>query len=402
MNKLKTTNRGGKLFANANDIEYNPMNPKLYTDKKVEEAKAKEIAKTYIDRVDRGLTPNEQPIMIYKNDIMAQVGNTRTWGGRIANVPVWVVFSEVEKPDFKSNPYDALMDLKTSNIFRAPTYRTKVDAVIELNKSYMNQFGVERPADVKEEHRKEMKIAKKTLKQLLEINTKKPELIKEIDEGNYSVQKAYDEATGKLTVKVTGSTNPNQDWSPIYTNEFFTRCFNRVGNFIQKTFDLNCTIGSDDFYPFPNFATPSISSLISYLCEQVGSAILLDDGYDVKAATGNRKDADITHNDVGDKVEIKVTGFKGTATTWSGGRGIREGQYILVTYDELAQNWLIIFTSLTKADWIIAGIETRLPIKKVYNNHKDDKDFRIVCGDIKMMKNNVYPQIEPLTSIAGK
>ena len=40
--------------------------------------------------------------------------------------------------------------------------------------------------------------------------------------------------------------------------------------------------------------------------------------------------ADIYHVKEDDKVEIKVTNFKGNSV--EGGMGIREGQYILMTY----------------------------------------------------------------------
>ena len=53
--------------------------------------------------------------------------------------------------------------------------------------------------------------------------------------------------------------------------------------------------------------------------------------------------------------------------------GIREGQYILVAYDETINRWLVIFTYLTEKDWKSAGIGGHtLPIKNVLDNHKKD------------------------------
>ena len=46
--------------------------------------------------------------------------------------------------------------------------------------------------------------------------------------------------------------------------------------------------------------------------------------------------------------KMKVTNFNGANTKWKGGMGIREGQYILVTYDELIERYCVIFTPLVE------------------------------------------------------
>ena len=117
--------------------------------------------------------------------------------------------------------------------------------------------------------------------------------------------------------------------------------------------------------------------------ETIGAELLKSEGHDVRCASGHPTDPDIYHNDIDDKVEIKVTNFKGNSTTWKGGMGIREGQYILMTYDENIERLCLIFTKLDANDWKSAGIGGHtLPISNVWDNHKDDDGFRIIYGDV--------------------
>ena len=129
--------------------------------------------------------------------------------------------------------------------------------------------------------------------------------------------------------------------------------------------------------------------------ETIGAELLKSEGHDVRCASGHPTDPDIYHVKEDDKVEIKVTNFKGNSTTWKGGMGIREGQYILMTYDESIERLCLIFTKLDAKDWKSAGIGGHtLPISNVYNNHKDDKGFRILYGDVYENNGKVELQLD--------
>ena len=75
--------------------------------------------------------------------------------------------------------------------------------------------------------------------------------------------------------------------------------------------------------------------------------------------------------------------------------GIREGQYILVTYDELIERYCVIFTPLVEKDWKSAGIGGHtLPIKNVYENHKDE--MVVVYGDVYETNGKVVLQLDTI------
>jgi hypothetical protein len=75
--------------------------------------------------------------------------------------------------------------------------------------------------------------------------------------------------------------------------------------------------------------------------------------------------------------------------------GIREGQYILMAYDESIQRFLVIFTYLTAKDWKSTGIAGHtLPIKNVLQNHIND--MVVVYGDVYLNGDTVVAQMDKL------
>jgi hypothetical protein len=67
----------------------------------------------------------------------------------------------------------------------------------------------------------------------------------------------------------------------------------------------------------------------------------------------------------------------------------------LVSYDEQIERWLVIFTKLTAEDWKSAGQAGHiLPIKNVYDNHKED--MQIVYGDVYLTNGKLQVELEKL------
>jgi hypothetical protein len=262
--------------------------------------------------------------------------------------------------------------------------------------SYMKEYGMARPVQLRDIHIKKLGTSKGTLDKLREIKKSDDgkSLLQQVDSGDMAIKTAWAEATGRNKVKVISSNNPNRNWEEIYTDEIFQNSMSRVSNIINSTLNQSGKIDGIDYFPYKDFTHGAISTMISHNCEMWFSKVLQSEGHDAIPATGHPTDPDVYHRDIDDKVEIKVTKFDGTQTTWKGGKGIREGQYILITYDETCTNWCVIFTTLLAEDWQKSGSGIMaghiLPIKNVYNNHHNDKqNYKVIYGDVKLLNGKI-------------
>jgi hypothetical protein len=378
---LEVKKKKGKMMINPSQLKPNPKNAHLYSNKEKESKKQREIAETYKERISDKKVPNIQPVLIHKDGLIDS-GHTRYEAAKIVGCDLWCEYTDAEYPS-DDKPFSTLVDLAVSNVRREVSHSDRLSEFIEFNNAYVTEFGIARPAKDENIHLKQMGTSRKTIKELIDIKNNKPELLQKCDSGEMAVNFAWKEATGRNKVKVVASNNPNRDWSEIYEDSFFTNMVNRAFNTIKQMMALTVNINGVDYPPVMDFTKGTIAGNISHLLETIGAELLKSEGHDVWCASGHPTDPDIYHNDIDDKVEIKVTNFKGNSTTWKGGMGIREGQYILMTYDEHIERLCLIFTKLDANDWKSAGIGGHtLPISNVWNNHKDDDGFRIIYGDV--------------------
>ena len=397
MSELKITKKKGKMMISPSLLTENQVNKKIYSNKDEENRIRKDIADTYIERIAEGKVPNSQPILIWPDGLI-DAGNTRRASGIIAGCDVWVEYSDAEYPNFDEAPYDAIVQIESTNIYRKMSPSVKLNSFMETNKAYVKQFGQSRSRKDEDIHLSKLGIARNTMDKLIEIKKLKPELLELVDRTDntqISIKAAYEEATGKYQTKVIKSNNPNRDWASIYTQEVFKTMMNRVYNTIHSTLDTKVVINGDDYFPYKGFPKGAIAGIISHNMEGIGAEVLRSEGHSVRHNSGHPTDPDIYHIDIDDKVEIKVTNFNGASTSWSGGNSIREGQYILMAYDESIQRFLLIFTYLDASDWKKSGLgQHTLPLKKLYMNRKDTME--VIFGDVYMNGENLVPQLNTL------
>lgn len=379
--ELKFRTKKGKKMVSPSELRPNPKNADLYNNKDKELKKQKEIAQTYLERIAQGKTPNIDPILIHQDGLI-NAGHTRYEAAKIANCDLYFEFTDADYPD-EDKPFSTLVDLAISNVRRDISHSDRLNEFIEFNNAYVKEFGINRPTKDENDHLKKMGTSRDTIKKLLDIKNNRPDLLQKVDSGEMAIKFAWEEATGRNKVKVKKSNNPNRDWSGIYEDSFFTNMVNRVFNTIKQMMALTVKINGVDYPPVMDFTKGTTAGIISHLMETIGAELLKSEGYDVRCASGHPTDPDIYHNDIDDMVEIKVTNFKGNSTSWKGGMGIREGQYILMTYNDSIDRLCLIFTKLDANDWKSAGIGGHtLSISNVYKNHKNDEGFRVLYGDV--------------------
>lgn len=392
--EIVTTKKKDKLLVDAWLLKPNPLNKEIYTNLEEERETQLRLAEDFKRRIEQGQTPNEQPVVIWPDGLI-DAGHTRTEAAKLANTKIWVVLSDKPYPDFQNEPYTTLQSVISSNIYRKMTHSVKLNEFEQMNKAYVKEFGINRTASQEDEHIKQLGTSRDTIKKLQEIKIHRKDLLSLVDSGEMAVKTAWEEATGKNKAKVVKSNNPNRDWSQIYTMDIFKTVLNRVSNLIHSTLESKVVVNGEDYFPYKDFTKGAIAGMISHLTETIGAQVLKSEGYNVRPASGHPTDPDIYHVDIDDKVEIKVTNFNSSATSWKGGMGIREGQYILIAYDETISRWFVIFTYLTEKDWKSAGIGGHtLPIKNILDNHKDD--MVIVYGDLFENNGKVVAQLDSL------
>jgi hypothetical protein len=399
--KLKYTEKkvNGVLrkFADPNKLIPRKLNRDIYTNEEEEKRTQNSVAKSYKDRVEQGLVPNEQPVMVWPDGLI-DAGHTRRASGIIAGTDIWIEFTDKPRIDDKKKPYSALLSVTSSNEYRKMTHSVKCNEYDMAEKAYMGEYDMARPVNLRDEHIQKLGTTKGTLDKIREIKNKMPNLLPKIDSGEMAVKSAWEEATGRNQTKVFRSNNLDRDWGLIYTDDIFNRAFQRVYNIIHSTLGQFSNIDGEDYFPFRDFTDGAISTIISHLIEMIGSEVLKSEGHDVKPASGHPTDPDIHHIDIDDKVEVKVTKYDGTQTNWKGGKSIREGQYILATYDQEVNRWAVIFTQLLEKDWKKSGSGIMsghtLSIKNVFNNHKDT--MKVIYGDVYENNGKIILQLEKL------
>ena len=392
--EIVTTKKKDKLLVDPGLLKPNPLNKVIYTNLEEERETQLKLAEDFKRRIEKGQTPNQQPVVIWPDGVI-DAGHTRTEAAKLANTKIWVVLSDKPYPDFQNEPYTTLQSVISSYIYRKMTHSVKLNEFELMNKAYVKEFGINRTSSQEDQHIKQLGTSRDTIKKLQEIKTHRKDLLPLVDSGEMAVSTAWEEATGKNKTKVVKSNNPNRDWSEIYTMDIFKTALNRVSNLIHSTLESKVVVNGEDYFPYKDFTKGAIAGMISHLTETIGAQVLKSEGYNVRPASGHPTDPDIYHVDIDDKVEIKVTNFNSSATSWKGGMGIREGQYILIAYDETISRWLVIFTYLTEKDWKSAGIGGHtLPIKNILDNHKDN--MVIVYGDLFENNGKVVAQLESL------
>jgi hypothetical protein len=390
--KLVTIN--GRKYAYVKDLKINPFNAVVYADTNEERSKIQEIADTYRKRASKKLCPNQQPVLIWKDGLI-EAGNTRLAAAPRADVELlWVEYSDEPYPD-PNKPYQTYATITGSNLYRKMTWSIKLNEYNMMNGAYETEFGTKRPTSIQNEHIKRLETSRGTLDKLNTILIEKPSLLKMVDDDTMTVQAAYDEAIGKNGVKVKTSQNLTYNWDGIYTDVLFKKLMARVSSYMSRMYGLEVKVGDDDYNPLYDFEPARIAGIVSDAIMTIGGALLRADGNDVVTAKGHWSDPDIFHKDIDDRVEIKVATFKGNQTQWQGGQGIREGKYILATYNEAMDRWFVCFTNLMKEDWKKVGAAGHtVSVQTILKNHK--KDMRIIYGDLFQDKKNIVIQLDKL------
>jgi hypothetical protein len=384
---------GGVNWVDTENLKENPINKKVYSSESAEDSKVREIAISMKEESERGfdedgniIPPNIESIKIYKDGLIS-AGHTRYRASkRMGATRLKAEYTTDSYPN-EQTPYTDLKNLTKSNIYRELVASVKLKNYQLKLEAFEKEF--QRPMTTKEKDEllKSLKIARKTMKMLIEINDLQPALLKDIDKNATSIEYAYNVATGN-DVKVTPKKLNGIDLFKLFTPEMKTRTMSYAITGLKQYRSMTVKTLDGDYSPIEDelgWEPSRFTGVVSDTFMWAMGRVLTEEGKEIVTASGKPMDPDVYLVNEDEKIEVKVTQFKGNGanTTWKGGKGIREGEYLLVAHDSDFDRLCIIFTTLNEDDWKKQGnVGTTLTLKKWWENHEPVGDYDFWKGEV--------------------
>ena len=369
----------GYNWVNIADLKENPLNTLLYGDESAEEAKQLELAASMRKEMDRGFPPNKVPISIHPDGTISS-GHTRWKSGKqIGATRLKAEYTTDDFPNGNDPTFDDLSNIADTNIYREMSYSVKLNCYLTLKEAWENQHDKKMTGKPKEKLLKQISIHEQTVKRLSEIKDFRPDLLKDIDKGSTSIEYAWKVATGR-ELKVIPAKKNGMNLYKLFTPEMKVRLISYAVNALKQYRNVNVETKDGLLSPIEDdlgWEPVRFTGIVSDTFMWAMGVVLREEGYQVQTANGSPMDADVFLVNENEKIEIKCTEFKGSGsgTSWKGGNGIREGEFLLVAHADNFTKLFITFTSLTRDDWKRMGnVGTELTLKTWCENHAEDPE----------------------------
>ena len=377
---------GGIYWVDVINLKPNPINKLVYENDTAESTKIKELAVSMREEMENGNPPNIMAIGVYPDGLL-DYGHSRGGAARM-------IGATRLKAEYTTSPYPDLNDLHTTiknltktNIYRELSFSVKLNIVDMKENAYEKTFGEPMSYKDKKKLYKEVRISVRNVKRGHEIKDLRPDLLKEIDKNATSIEYAYNVATGN-DVKVTPKKVGGVDLFNLITPEMKTAIMAKAITTLKKYRAVTMSTKDGEISPIEDelgWEPSRFTGVVSDTFMTAMGVVFDDEGYDVTTANGYANDPDDYLVSLDEKLEIKVNEYKGDGakTTWKGGRGIREGEYLLVSHNRDFNRLFIMFTTLNEEDWVKKGnVGTELKLSTWWNNHKDVGDYEFWKGEI--------------------
>ena len=388
---LQVKEINGKPHVRVKDLKPNRKNEEIYNQSAVVEMSA-----SFEERKKKGLVPNLQPVT-YWSCGMIDIGHTRVLAGIQSAIEwVWAIPSDSPRPD-GSAPYDEVKHTLDGNIVRKKNWTVKLGEWQAAKDAYRKQYGIDMPSSVENPLIESIGTSKKTLAKVAEIKVNKPELMKVIDNGG-GVDHNYKLATGQLDSTVRAAKKNGLDLSTLFKDtRTRSKVITKAIKYAKDMRDMKMEFDDFNVSPFEHddcgrWESGAFTTFLSHTFMSSIAGVLKEMGYNVKTASGHKDDPDVYLIDEDEKIEVKATQFRGhgAGTTWKGGRGARNAEFLLIAHDADFTRICVIFSTLTHSkdpskqrDWKKQGPNTtEMPLKKWYDNHKDIGDYEFWKGEV--------------------
>ena len=390
----------GIRWVDIEDMRDNPLNTELYADVSAEDAKVVEFAEIGNEEVAKGNPANLVSVHVHKDGLIAS-GHTRKKMGKMIGVTRLKAEYTTEPYPVEDSPYDNVTNLMKTNTYRELTPSVKLTIFEKTSDSYEKQYKVEMPPKVRNALLKKLKIKKATMDKLSFIKKVRPELLKDIDKAATSIEYAYNDASGndlKVVKKKEGGINLYN----LFTPEMKTRIVAYATTYLKRCRSMTVKTKDGDYSPIEDelgWEPTRFTGIVSDTFMWAVARVLTEEGKEVSSANGHPTDPDIYLINEEEKIEIKVTQFngQGSSTSWKGGKGVREGEYLLIAHDAEFTRLFITFTTLYENDWNKQGnVGTILKLNKWWENKKDTDEFDFWKGEVYDVSGITQMQLESI------
>jgi len=400
MNKIENLiyKKNGVMVVDVDKLIDNEVNKELYASETAENAKVEELAISMRKEMDAGFSPNKVAIQIHPDGTIDS-GHTRKKAAKIIGALTMKAEYTTNPYPKKETPYTNVRSVKSTNIYRNITPSVKLDNYeVEMN-AYYKEYSDDMPNNIHKMLLKELQTNKKTLDQLSLIKQVRPDLLPDIDKNSTSIEYAHNIATGKAN-KVIPKKENGMNLYKLFTPEMKTRILSYATTALKGYRNLTVKTKDGDFSPIEDdlgWEATRFTGVVSDTFMWAMGRVLTEEGKEVSTANGHPTDPDVYLVNEDEKIEIKVTQFKGqgSGTTWKGGKGIREGEYLLIAHDADFSRIFVTFTTLNKNDWDKQGnVGTLLKLNKWWDNKKDTNEFDHWKGEVYNASNMTQMTLE--------
>ena len=391
---------GGTHWVDIEDMKDNPLNTELYSNVSAEDAKVVEFAEIGNEEVAKGNPANLVPVQVHKDGLIAS-GHTRKKMGKMIGETRLKAEYTTEPYPTEDSPYDNITNLLKTNTYRELTPSVKLNIFETATDNYEEQYKVEMPPKVRNALLKKLKIKYDTMKKLSFIKKVRPELLKDIDKAATSIEYAYNVASGndlKVTKKKEGGINLYN----LFTPEMKTRIVAYATTALNNYRSMTVKTKDGDYSPIEDelgWESTRFTGIVSDTFMWAVARVLTEEGKQVSSANGHPTDPDVYLENEDERIEIKVTQFKGqgSSTSWKGGKGVREGEFLLIAHDAEFTRLFITFTTLYENDWNKQGnVGTILKLNKWWENKKDTDEFEFWKGEVYDASDITQMQLESI------
>jgi len=388
----------GVYWVDRANLKPNPLNKFLYENDTAESTKVKEIAVSMREEMDNGNPPNTDAIGIFPDGLIAK-GHTRNRSAEMIGAPRLKAEFVLDPYPTKDDLYTTIKNLRKTNIYREYVFSVKLNIVDTEEYAYEKTFGEPMPYSERKKLYKSLSIAEKNVKRGREIKELRPDLLKAIDTNSTSIENAWNVDTGN-DIKVTAKKKGGVDLFNIFTPEMKTAIISKSVTYLKNLRALSIPTKDGEISPVEDdlgWEPSRFTGVVSDTFMTAMGIVFDDEGYDVTTANGHPNDPDVHLVSMDEKMEVKVNEYKGDGakTTWKGGKGIREGEYLLVSHNRDFTRIFVMFATLNEEDWSKKGnMGTELKLSTWWNNHKDVGDFEFWKGEIYSDGNTAKMHLE--------
>jgi len=376
----------GVNWVNVEDMIDNPLNAKLYADVSAEDTKVIEFAEIGREELENGNPANMVSVQIHPDGLIA-AGHTRKKMAKMIGAPRLKAEYTTEEYPNEEKPYDAVTNLLKTNTYRELTPSVKLNVFETSEQNYYEQHKMEWSVKTRNGLLKQLKITKSTMDKLSVIKKVRPELLKDINSNATSIEYAYNVATGN-DIKVIKKKEGGMDLYKLFTPAMKTRIIAYATQALKKYRAMTIKTKDGDYSPIEDelgWESSRFTAIVSDTFMWAIGRVLTEEGKEISTAKGHPTDPDVYLVNEEEKIEIKVTQFKGqgSSTTWKGGAGIREGEFVLIAHDADFTRLFITFTTLDENDWGKQGnVGTILKLNKWWENKKNTDDYEFWKGEV--------------------